>query len=69
MKKQYMAKLTDATGVEWVFEGSVMGLPIWTEKGKHKRVMKFIEEEALSVARAHAIDDDVPGVEYIGFKC
>jgi len=33
MKELYIAKVTDAEGKVWVFEGTVQGMPIYVAKG------------------------------------
>lgn len=63
--KEFHAKLTDADGIEWLFEGCIKGQPIWTPINFAVPRKKFTKSEALRVAKRHAMPGDVPSVQLV----
>jgi hypothetical protein len=54
MKEMYTLNARDAEGVEWVFEGTVQGLPIFVEKKNAKaKLMTFHEAEEAQMKHGY----------------
>lgn len=54
MSEMYIINARDAKGVDWVFEGTVQGLPIFTEKKNAKpKLMTFNEAEEVQLKHGY----------------
>ena len=62
MKEMYILKARDAEGKVWVFEGTVQGLPIFTEE-KHSRPKLLTYNEAEEAQMRHGYLDETYTIE------